>query len=151
MILISSNYAAHVYLQSPQLLTQVPPFNEQHTWPSVQVLVYTQPIPATQASSVHLLLSLQTPGQRGPGTHSPFEHRSGVVQAIPSHSLFWLRGVCWQPPFLSQLSVVQTFWSLQSNVVVPDLHTLLAQTSPVVHALPSSQGAVLAVFTQPVL
>ena len=54
-----------------------------------------------------------------------------------------------QPETGSQLSVVQMFPSLQL-IVVPDWQLPPLQTSPLVQALPSSQGRVLFMVTQPV-
>src|SRR5437867_1181509 len=59
--------------------------------------------------------------------------------------------VCVQPVAATHPSVVQTLWSLQSiaEVSVP-AHVPPPQTSPVVHALPSSHESVLFVWVQPV-
>src|SRR5947207_2969369 len=57
--------------------------------------------------------------------------------------------VCTQPVPGSQESSVQGLESSQS-VGPPGTHAPAAQTSPVVQALPSAQGAVLFVWTHPV-
>src|SRR6185436_12220926 len=125
------------------------------TSPSVQALpseqgavlfVWTQPVPGSQESSVQTLLSLQLVAE--PGLQTPRAQTSPSVQALPSEQgavLF----VWTQPAPGSHESSVQTLLSSQP-VAEPGLQTPRAQTSPSVQALPSEQGAVLFVWTQPV-
>src|SRR5439155_805055 len=83
----------------------------------------------------------------GPPTHLPPLHLSLVVQAFPS-----LHGAVlfvWKQPVAGlQVSSVQTLPSSQLSAGPPTQPPLL-QVSLVVQALPSLQGAVLAVWTQP--
>ena len=104
------------------------------------------PVGETQESVVQALPSLQLAG--GPGEQLPPLHVSFVVHASPSsHGALLL---VWTHPVAGlQLSSVQTFPSLQFGAgpptQLPPLHVSL-----VVHALPSSQGALLLVWTHPV-
>ena len=83
-----------------------------------------------------------------PPTHLPPEQASPVVQASKSeHGAVF--GVCTQPVAGLHESSVQTLPSSQLGGALP-AHVPPWQTSTVVHALPSSQGAVFDVCTQPV-
>ncbi len=118
------------------------------TLPSSQVAVLarcTQPVLALQPSSVHGLPSLQSNAL--PGWHAPVLHKSPIVQAFPSVHAPVL-GVCAQPPWVSQASVVHGLPSLQS-CPGPGKHTALKHASPVVHGLPSSHGPEIALCVQP--
>jgi hypothetical protein len=75
-------------------------------------------------------------------------HLSLVVHALPSLQLAVLAALA-QPVAATQLSSVHGLPSLQFGAA-PPTQTLAAHLSLVVHALPSSQLAVLAVLTQPV-
>src|SRR5437899_2751715 len=90
-----------------------------------------------------------TAGQGGDGwpTHVPPEQTSAVVQKSPS-SHGAVLGVRTHPVAGLQESSVQTFPSSQFRGG-PPTHRPPAQVSAVVQALPSSQGAVFGVFTQP--
>ena len=85
----------------------------------------------------------------GPPRHRPPLHLSLVVQAFPS-----LHGAVlfvWMQPVAGlQLSSVQPLPSSQLSAGPPTQPPLL-QVSLIVQAFPSLQGAVLAVWTQPVL
>jgi hypothetical protein len=99
-----------------------------------------------QVSVVQGLLSLQV--SAAPPAHTPAEHASLVVQAFPSlHGATLL--VCVQPVTGLQASSVQTLASSQFGAA-PPTQAPAEQVSPVVQALPSSQGAMLFVWTQPV-
>jgi hypothetical protein len=92
------------------------------------------------------LLSLQF--VTAPLTQDPPAHTSPVVHAVPSSHgevLFALT----QPVAELHESSVHGLLSLQSGGTLPT-HAPPAHTSTVVHALPSSQGAVLFAFTQPI-
>jgi hypothetical protein len=131
---------------------QVPPLQVSdvvHAFPSLHgavLFVCAQPVAGLQESSVHELPSSQF--RAGPPTQVPPPHVSAVVQAFPSlHAAVLF--ACVQPvPGMHESSV----HGLPSSQLKPPLpaHTPPAQTSPVVQALPSSQGAVLFVWTQPV-
>jgi hypothetical protein len=110
------------------------------------LLVWTQPVAGLQLSSVHALSSLQLGA--GPPWQLPAPHVSAVVQALPS-SQDAVLSVWTQPPDESQVSSVQGLLSLQSTVRLP-AHTPLAHVSFAVQKLPSSQDAVLFVWTHPV-
>src|SRR5206468_3452925 len=109
----------------------------------------------------------------GPPTHVPPEHVSLVVQALPS-SHGAVLGACTQPVAGSHEPIVQAFPSSHAAVLgvmtqspvagsqeslvqtLPSsqcrgwpMHLPPPQTSPAVQALPSSQGAVFGVWTQP--
>ena len=104
----------------------------------------SQPLPASQLSSVHTSPSSQSGA--APPTHDPPEQVSFVVQALPSsHDAVLL--LFTQPEPESQVSVVQTLPSSQSGAA-PPMHDPPEQTSFVVQALPSSQEAVLLTLTQ---
>jgi hypothetical protein len=131
---------------------QLPP---EHTSPVVQafpslhgavLLVKTHPVANVQVSVVHGLLSLHTIPTP---LHTPPRQTSPIVHGLPSSQGLML--LTWTHPLAGlQLSVVQTLLSLQSSVPVPGWQLPPLQASPVVHALPSSQPAVLSVCTQPV-
>ena len=104
-----------------------------------------QPSLESQESSVQGLLSSQA--MAAPGTHWPPWQASFWVQALLSVQGFVLL-VKTQPPWVSQLSLVQTLPSSHCKPL-PDKHFASWQTSPWVHALPSSQATVLAVWVQP--
>ena len=84
-----------------------------------------------------------------PLTHALPAQASPTVQGLPSSQLFKL-AVCPQPLSGAQLSVVQGFPSSHCTSALTGwpLHAPPPHRSPVVHALPSSQGTVLGVFTQ---
>src|SRR5438034_449230 len=109
-------------------------------------LVCAQPVPVLQLSSVQGFTSSQF--GCAPHTHRPPLQASLVVQALPS-----LQGsvlLPWRQPVVgSQLSSVQRLLSLQLSAGPPAQLPWL-QVSLVVQALPSVQGAVLFVCTQPV-
>src|SRR5439155_223789 len=121
-----------------------------HTLPSSQgavLFVWTQPVAGLQVSSVHTFPSSQLGD--APPTHLPPLHLSLVVQAFPSlqGAVFFV----WTQPVAGlQVSSVQTLPSSQLSAGPPTQPPLL-QVSFVVQAFPSLQGAVLAVWTQPVL
>lgn len=76
-------------------------------------------------------------------TQAPvFALHESVVQALLSSQFF---ATCVQPVAGAQASVVQALLSLQSTAL-PGWQLPEAQTSPVVHALPSLQGLVLNVL-----
>src|SRR5262249_10030652 len=79
-------------------------------------LVCVQPVAGSQPSAVQLLWSLQSGA--GPPTQCPPEHVSDVVQAVEA-SQDAVVLVCWQPAAGSQVSSVQTLWSLQSSAGPP--------------------------------
>jgi len=108
--------------------------------------VLKHPDAGSHESSVQTLPSSQFGGS--PPVHTPATHMSPVVQALPSsHGTAMLT---WrQPPRLSHESAVQTLPSSQLGAV-PPTHDPAAQVSLVVHALPSSHGAVFGVLTHPV-
>src|SRR3989442_1318617 len=103
--------------------------------------VWTQLVAGSHESSVQTFASLQLGG--GPPTHVPPAQVSAVVQALPSvhGSVF---GVWTQPVAELQESVVHTLPSSQLSAG-PPTQTPLAQTSAVVQALPSLQGAMVGV------
>jgi hypothetical protein len=132
-----------------------------------------QPVAGSQTSSVQGLPSLQSGG--GPPTHTPFEHASFVVQALPSLHGPGTGAPPWQIPALHDSPVVQTLASSQlallfvctqpvSESQESSVHGLPSsqlvgpppwqfpfwQKSPDVHSLPSSHGPVLDTWRQPV-
>jgi len=120
-----------------------------HALPSSQpavLLALTQPVGGLQLSSVQGLLSLQSGA--GPPTHVPPAHASDVVHALPSSQPAVLSALT-QPVDGLHESSVHGLLSLQSGAG-PPTQAPFAHTSPVVHALPSSQVAVLFALTQPV-
>ena len=164
----------------PELLTCTQPLAGLHessvqTLPSSQLeemSVYWQPKPATHESEVQAFPSSQTVGP--PPMQIPPLQASFVVQTSPSLQglvLFtWTQpldglqesvvqglpssqsadvSVCWQPEPGRHESAVHASPSSQF-VGPPDVQPPPLQASPVVQALPSSQGLVLFVCTQPV-
>jgi hypothetical protein len=129
--------------------TQTPPEQASpvvQALPSLQGLllfVKAQPVAELHVSVVQTLPSSQTGGD--PPTHAPAAQVSLVVQAFPS-----LHGsvlfTCMQPLVGLQESSVQPLPSLQSSGG-PPTHIPPEQTSPAVHAFPSSHGEVLLVCT----
>jgi hypothetical protein len=103
------------------------------------LLALTQPVAGTHESSVQGLLSLQLGAE--PPTQDPPAQVSAVVQALPSSQEAVLLALT-QPVAGTQESSVHGLLSLQFGAE-PPTHTPLAQVSAVVHALPSSQDAVL--------
>ena len=141
-------------LASSQLMTvpaQLPPL---HTSPVVQtvpssqlsaLLTVWQPRLTSQKSVVQTLPSLQVtllPVQTPPAQVSP------VVHAEPSLQLLVLLAKT-QPLLALQLSVVQALPSVQV-MLLPLTHEPPEHASPTVQTLPSSQGWVLLLWTQPV-
>ena len=125
-----------------------------HTSPLVQALPslqvaslakLTQPLLMSHESLVHTLLSSQL--SAAPAWHLVFLHASPTVQALPSVQGKVLAARI-QPLPGSQRSVVQRLLSSQL-AAAPAWHWLALQMSPVVQALSSEQGAVLAANTQP--
>jgi len=132
--------------------TQRPP---EQVSPSVQasasshgavLFMWMQPTAGSQLSSVHTLPSSQFGPE--PPMQTPPLHVSEVVHALPS-----LQGAAlfaWtQPVAGSQLSSVQTLPSSQLGAG-PPTQAPAEQVSPVVHASPSLQCAVLLTWVQPV-
>jgi hypothetical protein len=101
---------------------------------------WTQPVAGLQLSSVHTFPSSQFGG--GPPLQVPPPQVSAVVQAEPSSHAEALLAKPQAPVCGSQLSSVHTLLSLQT-VGVPGWHEPPPQTSPEVHALPSSHAAAL--------
>ncbi len=123
-------------VQSPpwqlSLFVQPSPSSQGPSWGKwLQV-----PSSLLQASEVQILLSSQ--GVAMPGRQVPSLQASPLVQPLPSEQGAVFR-VCTQPLAASQVSSVQTSVSAQSTVE-PPVQTPAVQTSPVVQALPSSQG-----------
>src|SRR5439155_1449397 len=111
------------------------------------LLVWTQPVAELQVSSVHTFPSSQL--SAGPPAHTPPLHASFVVHALPSSQgavLF----VWTQPVAGLQLSSVQALPSSQLGAR-PPTHTPPPHASLMVQAFPSSHGAVLFVWTHPVV
>src|SRR2546425_1069885 len=108
--------------------------------------VFTQPLAGLQESSVQTFRSSQLGA--GPPTHPPPAQVSAVVQALPSLPGAVCGGFTRRSGG-SQEPSVQTLPSLQLGAG-PPTQTPPAQVSAVVQALPSLQGAVFGVFTQPV-
>ncbi len=132
---------------------QLPPW---HASPLVQallsvhatvLLVWVQPPTKVQPSSVHRLPSSQF-GPPAP-LHRPPPQMSPVVHALASSQTAVLFA-CAQPLLGAQLSSVQAFLSSQLVAGPPEQRPPL-QVSPLVHALPSSQAALLLLCIQPVL
>src|SRR5437762_194631 len=116
--------------------------------PSLQgaaLLACAQPVAGSQLSSVQRLPSSQLGA--APPTHRPPLQASLVVQALPS-----LQGsvlLPWTQPVVGlQLSSVQRL-PLSQFGAVPPTHWPPLQASLVVQALPSLQGRVLLLCTQP--
>ena len=94
--------------------------------------------------SVHGLSSSQTTAEP---PHAPAEQASPEVHASPSSHAATL-GTEAHPKSASHVSSVHALWSSQ-NICTPDTHRPAEQVSPIVHALPSSQGCVLGTLPQP--
>ncbi len=144
--LLSSQLGAAPPLHTP--LAQVSPVVQ--ALPSSHaavVLLNTQPVVLSQVSAVHKLLSLQASAL--PGLHTPPPHTSPLVQALPSLQV-WVLAAWAQPAFTSHESLVHALLSSQLGAA-PPLQLPAVQVSPSVHALASSQAAVLLAWTQPVL
>ncbi len=109
-------------------------------------LLCTQPALVSHESVVHGLLSSQL-GADAPGWQALAEQMSPSVQALPSEQLLLL-GVNAHPPTLLQLSDVHGLLSLHAWPG-PDTQVPPPQTSGVVQSLPSEQGSVLLLLTQP--
>ena len=110
------------------------------------LLAWTQPVRALQESVVQTWLSSQL--SAGPGTQAPAEQTSPLVQTLLSVQVSALLEKM-QPEAGAQVSVVQTLPSLQVTAA-PGRQAELAQRSPLVQALLSVHGRVLAANTQPV-
>src|SRR5439155_1345728 len=111
------------------------------------LLVWAQPVAELQVSSVHTFPSSQL--SAGPPAHTPPLHASFVVHTLPSSQgavLF----VWTQPVAGLQVSSVHTFPSSQLGAA-PPTHLPPLHPSLTVEAVPSSQGAVLFVWTHPVV
>ena len=131
---------AHTPLAQKSFLEQATPSSQGNA-----LSVCLQPVMASQSSVVHNVPSSQLVAV--PGKQMPPAHKSGTVQALLSlhgATLF----VKMQPFLASQVSSVQTLPSLQT-MSAPGMQTAAPQVSPLVQALPSSQGAVLFSVLQP--
>jgi hypothetical protein len=131
--------------------TQVPALQVSpvvHAFPSSQpalLFAFTQPTTALQVSSVQGFESLQSGA--APPTQVPPLQLSTVVHAFPSsHGAVLF--ACVQPVAGLQLSLVHALESLQF-LGNPGEQDPAVQVSPTVQALPSLQGNVLLVLTQP--
>lgn len=145
-VLPSSHTAGLTPLHAPPL----------HTSPLVQALpslhgaafaVAVQPLDRSHASSVQALPSSHI--ITFPGRQLPPAHASPLVHAEPS-SQGCVVALCWQPLAGAHWSAVQPLLSSQSTGTPPE-QLAFTHISPLVHALPSSQLAVLAVWLQPAL
>ena len=109
------------------------------------VLVWLQaPVPRTQPSSVHGLLSSQLPAVP---EQTPVMHVSPLVHGLLSSHVAVAKP-CWQPSVGPQLSEVHTRPSSHDRPL-PLLHKPPAQMSPMVQVLPSVQGRVLLLWEHP--
>jgi glyoxylate utilization-related uncharacterized protein len=108
--------------------------------------VWAQLVAGLQLSFVQPLPSLQSGGP--PPAHAPPPHASPIVHALPSLQETVLL-VCTHPEAGLQVSSVQTLLLLQFGGGPPTQVAPL-QPSAVVHASPSSHGAALSTWTQPV-
>jgi hypothetical protein len=129
-------------------LAQVSPL--VHRSPSLQgraLFWWLQPSLASQLSSVQGFLSSQSPAW--PGTQLPWAHTSPWVHTLLSLQAAWL-GALEQPDLLSHLSSVHGLPSSHLTAA-PGAHFSSAHWSPLVQASPSLQGALLALWTQPLL
>jgi hypothetical protein len=131
--------------------TQAPPLHTSavvQAFPSLHaaaLFACTQPVAGLQESSVQTLASPQL--SAAPPTHAPPLQVSPVVHALPSlHAAALL--LCIHPVARSHESSVQGLPSSQLNADEP-AHTPPEQTSPVEQGSPSSQGALLFAWTQP--
>jgi len=107
---------------------------------AVLLTVSHSPVDGLQESSVQPLPSLQTVGV--PATQLPPEQASPTVHAFPSLQVAVLSTCSHTPVDGLQESSVHGLSSLQL-VAVPPTHAPPEHASPVVHAFPSSQAAVL--------
>jgi len=99
---------------------------------------FRQPVTGLQVSVVQTLPSLQLSAV--PVVHTPAWQVSSPLHTLPSvHDEPFGTGAFWQPAMGSQVSVVQTFASLQLRGV-PVVHTPAWQVSLPLHTLPSAQG-----------
>ena len=138
------------FLAAPGLQAPAP-----HTSPSVHGLLSEQadvfatflqtPVATSQLSLVQPFVSSQF--LAAPGLHAPPLQTSPTVHALASSQAALLDVDLQAPVVGSHASSVHKLPSLQS-VALPDWHLLAAQTSPAVHALPSSQLLVLATLLQ---
>lgn len=129
-------------LPPAQLSATVQTLPSEH---GVAALASVQPVSGSQPSVVHGLPSLQT---RAVGPLQPSGPQTSFwVHASPS-SHGAVVGLDTQPCTGSQLSAVHGSLSLQT-VEVPGAHRPTEQVSPLVQALLSEQGALLAVNVQP--
>ena len=106
-----------------------------------------QPLLASQNSSVHTLLSLQSADL--PGAQLPLSQWSPEVQTLPSSQSAEFAAKT-QPLLLSQLSSVHGLLSLHATWP-PAPHLPSLHASPAVQALPSSQAVTLFRCAHPVL
>jgi hypothetical protein len=117
-------------------------------FPSLQgfeLLACTHPFPGSHESVVHGLASLQFAA--GPALQVPPPQVSPVVQALPSLQALVL--LVWTQPLPgSHESFVHGLLSSQFGAG-PPLQVPPPQVSPVVQALPSSQGSALLTWAQP--
>ena len=116
--------------------------------PQPAMAVATQPTLAEQLSSVHRSPSSHL--SAAPGMHFAVLHVSLVVQALPSvQASPSFKSLYTQPVAASHESTVHGLPSSQP-FALPATHLSFAHTSPSVHLLPSSQGALSsATFLQP--
>jgi hypothetical protein len=120
-----------------------------HDWQPA-IGVWTQPLSALHESIVHAFPSLQL--SVVPAVHTPTWHVSAPLHTVPSaHDVPLATAALTQPRATSQLSVVQTFPSLQLSGV-PAVHTPLWHVSLPLHTVPSAHELpfATAVFWQPV-
>src|SRR2546421_714329 len=132
-----------LWVQVPSTQVSVP-LQKMSSLHGAVLLTWPQPVAGSHESSVQGLLSSQLGPV--PPTQAPPEQVSPVVQAFPSSQGLLLL-VNTHPVAGSHVSVVQMLLSLQVGAG-PPTHTPPEQVSPVVHALLSSHGAVLFVWTQ---
>src|SRR5436189_103900 len=136
-------------VQGPGVPTQTPSWHVSvvQASPSLHgavLLVWRQPPAPSQVSSVQGLLSSQF--WVVVAVHVPPWHVSPIVQGLASSQGAVL--FTWGQPLAGlQPSSVQTLPSLQSGAG-PPTQAPARQVSPVVQALPSSQGATLGTFSQ---
>ena len=118
-----------------------------HAWPCRPLpSCWQAPLWASQLSTVQTFESSQF--FLTPAIHALLTQASETVQASPSASQLTVLAACWQPAMGEQLSVLQTFLSSQSTTA-PPWHEPPRHASPLVQALPSSQGADEAMCWQP--
>ncbi len=113
----------------------------------IALFTCVQPVAASQASLVQGLPSSQPIAAPA---HLPMLQMSPAVHALPSSQAPPALKCVHAPVVKSQPSAVQALLSLQS-LLLPARHALAAQTSLTVHGLPSLQGRLLAVWTQPLV